>query len=304
MKEPYAKWINKPIRCFQNVSEYKAIEDPDYCWDIVFEKESTPMNQEAPVYFILDSQNHAAFSHWVYENATWLPFFLQIQTNYPSCSIVLNELKDYKKLFLQDYGIPLGKIRLVSDIEKENYCFFHTYTSLNDKSIPEIYYTNVLEYEKRLGNPLPKTIPLLYLPRGTKENLQGPNNRTYNVQTQLKKFVKDMGGTVYETDTTRSLQDQITLVKSAKIILLDYGSNLWVNGLFAQNSNILCLNIGWMHHQQFPSLKCVWNLIQKKNTIKEIFAHPSDESSDSSIPVVCFHLPFIINDILTLLNVS
>lgn len=293
------KW-HQPIRCFQNVSEYNAIEGPDFCWNIRYESETYPLTTAAPIYFILDSSNHAAFSHWVYENATWLPYFLEIQQRYPSCRLVLKQMKTYKQLYADFYGVSRDCMVVAPPLEKENFCFFHSYTSLNDKAIPDIYHKNLLHYQKRLEilfEQKEKKIPLLYLPRGSKENFLGANNRTYDIQTDLKQHVLNMGGTVYETDTTTDLHTQIQLIQNAKIILLDYGSNLWVNGFFARNSKIICLNIGWNQHSQYPSLEILWKAIQETNTISQVFAYTSNEKNIEGISLVKIHISHVLQSI-------
>ena len=46
---------------------------------------------------------------------------------------------------------------------------------------------------------------------------------------------------IYDTDTTSSMRDQIELVRSARVLLVDYGSSLLVNGFFCQDSHIYVL---------------------------------------------------------------
>jgi hypothetical protein len=302
----FHRWDGEEPRFFSNVTGYYGQETEDrYGWQITYDSWLDEPTPGKSLYFILDSMNHNAFCHWVYENATWIPLFQRIRQRYPSCKLVLEERKQYKDLFLDFYTIPSDCVCLKKDIDPENSCFFHAYTSLNDPSIPSIYFNHIIEFQERIyGLSVDKTIPILYLPRGTKENLQGPNNRTYNIQDELKDYVRSIGGTVYETDITLHLEDQIRLVKSAKILLLDYGSNLWVNGLFAHESQILCLNIGWQHHSQFLSLHYIWNQIHQTNTVTQVYAYPSEQTAETPISVVCFHLPEILHTLQHLLDIS
>ncbi len=296
------KCIDPALRCFRNVSEFTPLEGPEFAWKITYEKEELPQNSEEQVYFILDSVNQAAFSHWVFESAVWLPYFLTLQTHYPNCLVVFEELKSYKKLYMNYFGIAEEKFCLRKDMNLTNACFFHTYTSLNDTTIPQPYYINMMKYIQSLQEiKVEKDIPLLYLPRGIKENYMGENNRTYGIQNQLKDHVRQLGGTVYETDTTTRLIDQIKIVKRARVIVLDYGSNLWVNGLSAEDSKIVCLNIGWHQHPIFPSFGFVWNEIHKTNVVYQIFAVPSDAKTEDGVAIVQFHLPVVLQTILSLL---
>ena len=304
MPTEFIRIINDEL-CFTNVSDYSCVESEVFGWQITYDRQTREPDSETPIYFVLDSMNHVAFSHWVYENAIWIPEFQKLREKYPSCKLVLEEYRQYKKLFMDFYGISMENVCLHKDIQPENVCFFHSYISLNDLSIPSVYYEKIQEFEKKIETIHPtESIPLLYLPRGVKENLQGPNNRSYNVQEDLKEFVKKIGGTVYETDTTVSLMDQIRLVKSAHTIILDYGSNLWVNGFFSRKSKIVCMNIGWNHHTLFPSLRHIWEKIHRTSTVTLIYAHPSEQKTDSTIPVVYFHIPTVIYTLLSVLNIS
>lgn len=291
------------IECFQNVTFFRSMEGDEpincYTWEITYESKKLPDNTTTPIYFILDTYNHRAFSHWVYENATWIPSYIELKKQYPSMRLVIQGHKNFKDLYFEYYNVAKEDICLQSEIEPINYVFFHTYISLNDKNLPSVYFDNVTKYKEKLNTiTMSKTIPLLYLPRGTKENFIGNNNRVYNVQDELKQIVKQFGGTVYETDTTTSLLQQIQIVKSACIILLDYGSNLWVNGLFAENSHIICLNIGWEHHSLFLGMGTLWDRIHQKNSLTQVFAYPSNVSNSDGLPVVCFHLNTIVNELL------
>ena len=298
------KCLNPPLRSYENVTEYIPLEAPEFAWKITYEKEGLPQDNTKPIYFILDACNQTAFSHWVYESAIWLPFFIDLQKHFSNCYVVIEDMRGFKKLYAKYYGISDNRLLQKKDMQKENFCFFHTYISLNDTSIPMMYYQTMLEYKRKVDTihvSKIKDIPLLYLPRGTKENLLGPNNRSYNIQEDLKEYIKQMGGTVYETDKTENLEDQIQLVKRARVIVLDYGSNLWVNGYFAENSKIISLNIGWHQHPNFPSFGFVWNEIHKTNTVLQIFAYPSDEKTEDGIAIIKFHYPEVLQKILNCL---
>lgn len=297
---------DEKIQCFSNVTKFTCLEttkEPQYAWEITYDAKIEPENPTVPIYFILDTVNQNAFSHWVYENALWLPYYLTLREKYPSMRLVIEKWKDFKKIYFQYYNIPLESVCLQSDIEEKNYCFFHTYTSFNDKNVPQVYYDNVNTYKEKVDSmQIPKSIPILYLPRGTKENLAGASNRIYNVQNDLKEYVVQLGGTVYETDSTTNLEQQIQKVKQSSIILLDYGSNLWVNGLFAEKSHIICLNLGWHQHPQYPAMGYLWNKIHESNTLHQIFAYTSIQSNPEDIATVCFHIPTILQEILSSLQ--
>ena len=53
---------------------------------------------------------------------------------------------------------------------------------------------------------------------------------------------------IYFTDNTKNIRDQITLVRRAKILIVDYGSNLLFNGFISEATKILVIgDFGHMH---------------------------------------------------------
>jgi hypothetical protein len=161
---------------------------------------------------------------------------------------------------------------------------------------------NILNFKELFSSiPHTKTIPFLYLPRGLKENMTGTNDRKYHVQPILKELIVSMGGVVYETDNTTDLSEQIAMVRSSKYIILDYGSSLWVNGLFASDSRIICLNVGWAQHLQFPSLEFIYNKILEKNTFKEVCSIGTSTSQEDGIPICFMPIHLILQELKTTL---
>jgi hypothetical protein len=157
---------------------------------------------------------------------------------------------------------------------------------------------NILNFKELFSSiPHTKTIPFLYLPRGIKENMTGTNDRKYDVQPILKELIVSMGGVVYETDNTTDLSEQIAMVRSSKYIILDYGSSLWVNGLFACDSRIICLNVGWAQHLQFPSLEFIYNKILEKNILKEIFSIGQISPEKDGIPICIMPINLILKEL-------
>jgi hypothetical protein len=256
----------------QNVASIKTDETYHYGWTLTYNP--SDLSGDMTRYFILDSENTGAFSHFVFEASIHLPMFRALKEKYPECKIALKNRRGFKKLFLDYSGVSWDDVVTFEELHPSNECFFHVYTSLNDKNVPPDYYTLSKHYLNSYASiPCDKTIKLLYLPRGSKENHQGSTDRTYPLQEELVKFVESVGGTVYWTDTTETLEDQIRIVRSAQIILCDYGSNLWVNGNFAKNSLIICMNIGWMHHTIYPAFKFLYDSILETNKYIEIRAN-------------------------------
>lgn len=267
----------------------------------VFSSKST--NQEGQVYFLLDTHNQNAFAHWVFENFVYLHYFLELKQEFPSAKLVVYERKGYKSLFLENNGVHPSDIVDASEVDfqyqtlnknpieerqcKPNRVFFHPYASLNSMT-PQLYHRyHILSYQQTIqALPKEKTIPVLYLPRGERENFAGLDRR-YAVQSQCKELVKQLGGFVFETDTNTDYWKQIQLVRSAKIILLDYGSNLWVNGFFSEDAHLLYLNIGWKQEQQYPYYGLLFSLIHDQN--KSMTNILPIRTEDSSKPSIVYH---------------
>lgn len=259
-----------------------------------------PTNETKQVYYLLDTHNQNAFAHWVFENFIYIDEYFEIKKEYPSCKVVIDEMKDYKLLFLKSKGIQESDIIVSKNFDvyyktlalqrdddrvaSPNIVFFHPYTSLNNTKVIGNF---PMYLNKFIDTDIPeKTIPILYLPRGTKENFAG-GDRQYSVQGRLLTLVENMGGTIFYTDTVSSLEEQRRIVKSAKIILLDYGSNFWVNGFFAVNSNIIMLNIGWRQEERYPEFKILYDIISKKN--KSLHNLMASYTDFSRTPNVVYH---------------
>jgi hypothetical protein len=284
------------VQQYNNVKSISYVGDGKlYGWNITTMPSTLDSMQQ---YYILDTVNQNAFSHWVYESAVFIPEYIELLKKYPRCKIAILEERAYKRLFFKYYSVPLDNICLFKDISDNNTCFFHQYISLNDPNIPKRFQMNILHYKELFSSiPHTKNIPFLYLPRGTKENLTGSNNRKYNVQPMLKEIIVSMGGVVYETDNTTDLCEQIAMVRSSKCIILDYGSSLWVNGLFASDSKIICLNLGWAQHRQFPSLEFIYNKILEKNILKEIFSIGQISPEKDGIPICSMPINLILKEL-------
>ena len=67
--------------------------------------------------------------------------------------------------------------------------------------------------------------------------------RTLPGQDKLVETLRDYIPTaeIYETDTTTTMKEQIEKVRGARVLLLDYGSSLLVNGFFSENTYIYVL---------------------------------------------------------------
>ena len=70
----------------------------------------------------------------------------------------------------------------------------------------------------------------------------------------------------YNTLETTDFYQQIQLVRSAKNIYLDWGSNMFVNGFFSKDSNIYCINKS-ESQLRFPFLRLIMSIIEQSNNM-------------------------------------
>jgi hypothetical protein len=236
----------------ENVSKLIAVDLDNYGvdrinfgWDILCSKE--PLEGDVEYYFCVDGVYDTAFAHWIFESAYLLPLFLKLKKMIPSLKLYEFAKRKYKSSMYKAFGIDEKDI--VSTIENpRNIFFFPKHGSLADHSdVAEfmrdirIFYDSLVSKTKNQQ----KDIDILYLPRGTLENFPG-NDRKVQFQENLMEFVRSQPNSlVYMTDTTENMIDQIEMVRRAKVILLDYGSNFEYNGFFAEESRIVVLgNMG------------------------------------------------------------
>lgn len=236
----------------ENVRAVKAVDldvhDIDrinFGWDIEYSTET--LQGDISYYFCMDGVYDTAFAHWIFESAYLLPLYKKLKTMIPSLQISEFAKRKYKKSMYKAFGISESDI-VDGPPNPKNIFFFPKHGSLADHSdIPEfidqinIFYRSLVEQVK----PIEKDLDILYLPRGTLENFPG-NDRRVQFQDTLIEFIQHQPNSlVYRTDTTENMLNQIEIVRRAKVIVLDYGSNFEYNGFFAENSRIIVLgNMG------------------------------------------------------------
>jgi hypothetical protein len=239
-----------PLYLAYNVTSIEPVMNSDarFGW-LVTESERSVSEH---LYLYLDGAADDPFGHWVFESGIFLPLFHRLKTRYPTIHLFSTNPKQYKEVFYKGFGIDTTDV--VSAVEANNTVIFTQWNSLGDHDITRRtkYCIFLDSFYKSLISPLgnvDKTIDILYLPRGVKENFK-INDRHIPAQRYLLDKIQSFFPTtvIYNTDTTTNIREQIQLVRSSKIILLDYGSSLLVNGFFAENSNIIVIgDFGHVH---------------------------------------------------------
>jgi hypothetical protein len=251
-QQPDTNLEGYPLYFSHNVSHIEPIHDTEgtFGWLITeLEKNNTP---PLNYYFYIDGKSDEPFGHWVFESGIFLPLFFLLKKQYPSLRILSLNPKKYKDIFYKGFGIDNTEI--VSTIEANNTVIFTQWNSLADHNVTRRneYRTFLDSFYKSLIYPLEKvnkTIDILYLPRGVQENYKS-NDRIIPAQETLLDKIQSLfpSTVIYNSDTTNNIREQIHIIRSSKIILLDYGSSLLVNGFFAEDSYIFVIgDFGHVH---------------------------------------------------------
>lgn len=223
--------------------------------------DQTNDSSESPtILFLFETPLHDAFVHWVYESAV----FLKYAQYFDGAKILVNTYpeRNYKKLFMkmlgidqthviyyenqphQDYpyrDIPPNNICIVCKNLMMNTLFNYTHTE------NRLFIKRVRELKQDICNGCvlenTKSIDALFLPRNKEQNLT-INNRAIDylpVHNMLKQIQSAYSHAViiqYDSLTTMDFLYQIQLLRASKIVFLDYGSSLYINGLFCYDSTI------------------------------------------------------------------
>ena len=230
-----------PIFNEKNVTQISCLDDwryrVNYGWDIEYNTEvSTP---EA-FYLYIDSGD-PAFGHWIFESSHYLLMYKMMKEMIPSLKLLSFIERRFKSSVYKAFEIADADVKNIIET-KNNIIFFPKSSSLGDHSGIDLYMKHIKLFYSYLLSKSPlfnKEISVLYLPRGSLENCKD-GERTIHVQPQLIQQVKSIPDSlVYYTDKTDNIIDQINIVRKAKVIILDYGSNMMMNGFFAENSHII-----------------------------------------------------------------
>ena len=240
----------------------------------------TPSNNDKVIYFLLETFSHAAFAHWVFESAIFLPYFKYFK----GAKLLLNKNphRKYKALFLKLFDIDENDILFLDNIDLyrmdyenipiNNICIIPPHSILSAKKYNEIelqLYNNLIHDFKNIiisqSYSYDKSIEHLLLPRNTVENY-APNDRTsdYSPITSMLNGKEYMS---YNTMDTEDMRDQLLLVSKAENIYLEFGSALLVNGFFSKNANIYVVNKMEAQCIYYPFKRCILNVIERENKI-------------------------------------
>jgi hypothetical protein len=240
--------------------------------------------QEISYFFLLDTEYNFAFSHWVFESAVFIPLFLKLRnTEFPNLRLVIHEQRKYKDLFFRRLGVDPSWVVEEKDMTIPNRCITPDTDTFNNNNAN---ITRFLEHLSLLKQALAipsvlSTVPILYLPRQKLENYV-PNDRTITNSDEISDLVIRLGGSVLHTDNIEHLEDQMSAVNSAKIVITDWGSSFLVNSMFANDTAKFIILGRDMGHLGLPGIRCVFDeFIKAGCTSQTIIQTP--QSSDTDI---------------------
>jgi len=233
------------------------------------------------IFFILETPHHAAFCHWVFESAIFLPYVKQFK----NAKLLLNRnpFRKYKKLFLTAFNLNDSDIVFLDNIYQENteytnippnnICIIPNHLTHCDRSPNSVNKDNLDRYTGLLLNfrdilindsfTYEKTIDHLFLPRNTVENY---TNQCINY-SKIHELLKDIKYTEYDTMNTEDIKEQFLLISHAENIYLDFGSALFVNIFFSKQSNVYVVNKKINQYRNYAFPTCIIDIIERENNV-------------------------------------
>ena len=256
--------ISIETECIERIYLVENVKETNFAFHvdhpkIINQLEKIEGKGEHHYYFSIETCSQDAFGHWVFESAIFFPLYFELKEKYPKLKILLKEQKNYKNLFFNHFGIE----GLSYELKLPNTVIFPKFihlSAIRNEFLSRFPLQEFLSHLLKNCPTLEKDIPILFLPRQSKENCY-KNDRVCDYTD-----IPEHTSMIYNTDTTTVLQDQINLVRRAKTIILDYGSSFSVNGMFAENSRIIVLGI-FDHHTKYPLPVKMYQEIKSKNEI-------------------------------------
>ena len=236
-----------------------------------------------PSFFYFDGIYSDTFGHWVFESALSLHLWRELKALYPSLKIYTTLKRSYKDCVYRAFDI--GESDVVYSLPQENRVLFTTYMTFFDNTMDHTkkydVFCNGFHKAMTESRIVEKDISVLYLPRGSLENYKG-NDRVIENQKEIESLVQGYPNScIYYTDQTNDMRNQTDIVRRAKIVICDYGSNFTFNSFFCENSTILVLGED-QAHTYFAMGRIIYkSMLDRKNQV--VFL-PREASSYDGTP--------------------
>ncbi len=200
-----------------------------------------------PCFLIVELFQAAAFAHWVYESAIYLPLFLRLKQIHPLLKLAFpvteqTPRRRYKDMFCNLLGISQNDLWYDPLPEGPKSCIFVApISALNNVTVPLFYALQLNAFFSQILQHVPITQAFEYdfvvLPRQTRENVREISTSHLS---KLIQYLQTSDKKVYvlNTDEITSLQEQIKILASAPHIVVTDGSPFLVNGMLCREKQI------------------------------------------------------------------
>ena len=239
-------------------------------------------------YWIIDSPGDFALAHWIYESFIFIHILNELNElkelnaqgspTVPSVPIAFKIMtknpKKYVKSMLCFFGI---KNEVVHQIDNyNNHSYFPKVYSMNTSQNIEtdkyynIYLNSYISYIQRNISVI-QSIKAVFLPRNTIDNYSH-NDRIISNTDKIKEIVIENGGMVLDTYALNNIKYQFSIINNAEIVILDYGSSLFLNCIFLKNKKIYIIdnNDQASSHHRFSINNYLYNKITSNNDVSII----------------------------------
>jgi hypothetical protein len=231
-----------------------AFNDKSFNWGWRVISDTTHIINNTPnYYFNIETVNQVSFNHWTIESAIHLFIFSKLKEMYPNIKIIIPIMKNYKRIFFNIFN--LNETDIVSSYDKDNnIIIFPSYTNLHDPKSGELSYKRYLEHfinkvKKHINyDTIKKDISVLLFTRSKKENNCVTDRMLLNEDALIDLVQSIPNSMVYNPENTTDITTQLKLIARSHIIILEYGSSYFTNGLFSKNSNIIVLGVFFQNH--------------------------------------------------------
>ena len=131
----YHKKVSFKYHLIKNVYSYKYIEKK-IVLILIYKNNLNNSNY----YFILDHRDNSNLCEWIFESAIYLCLYIQLKKKYNNLKLVVNEKKNYKKIFIEYFNINYNSVITYDEMNSLNNCIFiNPVWYLKDNNNIEIY---------------------------------------------------------------------------------------------------------------------------------------------------------------------
>ena len=260
------------------------------CWKIEINEHNDTTNQN--IFFICEI-NSTTISHWVYESAVYLELFKLLKEKYHTIKLIIIGKRIFKNLFLNLFGISdndiiyqdicsIENMYVIPNDYTSNTCIFPSpISSQHCKSVNTAYTKHLIRfcnYFKNINIKNSDTVETLIMPRQKKENFVH-NDRNIDFSHILQFYqTNNLNHTILHTDDITDINYQITLLRSARNIIVCDGAAFSLNLLFCSNKNFYVINrFSELQQQYYPMAKLLIEILSTFNNNKYFYFNDQDD---------------------------